>query len=437
MPKGIPRFPAMRDAERAILGCMVRNSDFRDKALTELTTDDFYYSDTASVFSGFTSLSSAGLTCSPAAVAEHSAKPLVYIRELVEESSGTTDKQLETLIQEVLRVSTLRKTYALCKDVAGSINKDSSVETVLQTLETGLYKQDRKGIEDAIDGSEVMRDAVAEVLAKAAGEGPKAISTGLKELDRAILGLQPGRVFVIAARPGMGKSALADTIRRAVTAQGYGAIQFSLEMSKEEIMEREIAYQSQTNLRKIISGSDMSSDSLARVGDLASSILPGRWYIDDRSFSISAIRRRARILSGRMQRQGIQLGIVVLDYIQLAGDNGEHREQSVASISRGCKQMAKELGCTVVALSQLNRSCDNREDRRPLMSDLRESGAIEQDADIVGFVYREHCYDESVPPEEAEFIIRKHRSGPTGTVRLAYNPKLVCFSDLAYLHVQG
>lgn len=131
-----------------------------------------------------------------------------------------------------------------------------------------------------------------------------------------------------------------------------------------------------------------------------------------------------------MARQGIKLGLVVLDYIQLAGENGDGREQSVSAISRGCKLMAKELDCTVLALSQLNRSCEFREDRRPMLSDLRESGSIEQDADWVGFVYREHMYDTSHPPEDAEFIIRKQRSGPLGTVHLLYDTKSVTFRDV-------
>jgi replicative DNA helicase len=178
-----------------------------------------------------------------------------------------------------------------------------------------------------------------------------------------------------------------------------------------------------------MSAKDVTSEELGRVSAAVGATTRDHWFIDDRTYNIAGIRRRARIVHQRMARKGIKLGLVILDYIQLAGENGDGREQSVSAISRGCKLMAKELDCTVLALSQLNRQCEFRDDKRPMLSDLRESGSIEQDADWVGFVYREHLYEQSCPPEDAEFIIRKQRSGPLGTVHLRYNPKLVTFQD--------
>jgi replicative DNA helicase len=203
-------------------------------------------------------------------------------------------------------------------------------------------------------------------------------------------------------------------------------------MSAAEIAERELSNQTGINLRNILAGVGIGESDQRKLDGLGGSIaaLSKRWAIDDRTYSISGIRRRARIIHNRMAREGIKTGVVILDYIQLAGENGEGREQSVAAISRGCKLMAKELGCTVLALSQLNRACESRDDRRPLMSDVRESGAIEQDADVVAFVYREGMYDESVPGSLAELIIRKHRSGPTGTVHLQFNEKTASFGDV-------
>ncbi len=276
---------------------------------------------------------------------------------------------------------------------------------------------------------------VADFLSRHASGGGPEISSGLRDLDRTIIGLRPGKMGVIAARPSMGKTALAGSIRRSVLAQGYGVIEFALEMSAEELLERELSFQAGLNLQKVLSAKGITPDELARVrgtvGDATGTgcLVSGRWFIDDRTYGIAGMRRKARIISGRMARQGIKVGLVVIDYLQLAGDNGEDRQQSIAAVSRGAKFMAKELGCTVLALSQLNRQCEFREDRRPMMSDLRESGSIEQDADYVAFVYREHLYDNSFPAEEAELIFRKQRSGPIGTLRLRYNPKMVTFSD--------
>jgi replicative DNA helicase len=349
-----------------------------------------------------------------------------------------TPGQLKTLVAELRRVSGLRGIYDACSQARGSIGKDAKVEEILELLEKGLYRLDRSGATEAIDGADALSGALDELQRRIAGGGGPEISTGLKALDKAIIGLRPGKNIVIAARPGMGKTALADTIRRNVLnpdlqqGQLLGAIQFSLEMSAAEIAERELSNQTGFNLRNILAGVGIGESDQRKLDGLGGSIaaLSKRWAIDDRTYSISGIRRRARIVHNRMAREGIKTGVVILDYIQLAGENGEGREQSVAAISRGCKLMAKELGCTVLALSQLNRACESRDDRRPLMSDVRESGAIEQDADVVAFVYREGMYDESVPGSLAELIIRKHRSGPTGTVHLQFNEKTASFGDV-------
>ncbi len=315
-----------------------------------------------------------------------------------------------------------------CSDASECIGKNAKLEEILQVLEAGLYGVDN-GSTDIQDGSDVMERVVDEFVTRANSGGANYISTGIKALDNLILGCRGGKMVVIAGRPSMGKTALADSIRRAVIGQGYGALTFSLEMASEELCERELAYQTSMNLRKISQGKNVTAEEIAAAEKAKKVIDKGLWKIDDKSYSISAIRRRAKIEARKMAKKGKKLKLVILDYIQLAGDNGEGREQSVAAISRGCKMMAKELDCTVLALSQLNRLCELREDKRPMMSDLRESGAIEQDADIVLFVYREHVYDMNVPPSESELIVRKHRSGPLGTVRAKYVPETTTFTD--------
>lgn len=429
-PQGNGRAPAVLESEQAAIGCALRDPESAELVVSELQPEDFYSSRTQAVFKAIRDLSEGELTVNPVSVSERSGTARPEVDELVDRASGVTPAQLKTLISDIRRVGALRRIYQACTNAASQVGKDSKVEDVVEILEAGLYKANRDGADEASDGSEVLTKVVEDFLARhKLGGGPE-ISTGLRDLDRALVGLRPGKMGVIAARPSMGKTALASTIRRSVLAQGHGVIEFNLEMSKEELLERELAFQAQINLSKVLRAKDITDEELIRIRGATGSLFPGRWFIDDRTYSIAGMRRKARILSGRMGRHGIKTGCVIVDYIQLAGENGDGREQSIAAISRGCKFLAKELGCTVLALSQLNRSCEYREDRRPLMSDLRESGSIEQDADWVGFVYREHMYDNSHPAEDTEFILRKQRSGPIGTVRLRYSPKLVAFGNV-------
>ncbi len=421
--------PCVLESEQAAIGCALSDPEHAELVVSELDAVDFYSSKTQAAFKAIKDLSEAQLTVNPVSVSERTGTARPEIEELVDRAKGITPSQLKTLLSDIRRVGTLRRIYVACTNAASGVGRDSKVEEVVEILEKGLYGASRDGADEASDGSAVLAQVVEDFMARhKLGGGPE-ISTGLRDLDRALVGLRPGKMGVIAARPSMGKTALASTIRRAVLSQGYGVIEFNLEMAKEELLERELAFQAQMNLSKVLRAKDVTEEELARVGTVGGAFVPGRWFVDDRTYSIAGMRRKARILAGRMARQGVKVGTVIIDYLQLAGEQGEGREQSIAGISRGAKFLSKELGCTVLALSQLNRSCEYREDRRPLMSDLRESGSIEQDADWVGFVYREHMYDNAMPPEETEFIIRKQRSGPIGTVRLKYHPKLVSFSN--------
>lgn len=417
------------ETEKKVLGCVLNGAEV---PLTELTTDDFHALDHHVIWAACLDLFEANQLPLPVLVHERSGVQLEALVSLVDESSGITDKELEGFTQELKRVGALRTLARACQAAQESAGKDVKIEEVLENLESKLYSIDNQGSGEAKDASKSLDNVIKDVLERADRGGRPGISTGLGDLDKAIIALFPGKVIVLAGRPSMGKTALADTLRRNVLIQGYGVVQFSLEMDDWDLAERELASKSGINLRKLLVASGLADEEKQRIGSLAGSQVDGRWFIDDRTYSISGIRRRARILHGRMARAGIKLGLIIIDYIQLFGENGEGREQAIAAISRGCKLMAKELGCTVLALSQLNRACESRDDRRPLMSDLRESGAIEQDADIVAFVYREYMYDNSHPPEDCELILRKHRNGPLGTVHLDYNPKLVAFEDRAY-----
>ncbi len=286
---------------------------------------------------------------------------------------------------------------------------------------------DGEGMSDAAD---VMNEVIGDFIERSRGLGPPEISTGLKDLDRAIIGLRPGRVMVVAARPGMGKSALAGTICRAVLKQDYACLLFNLEMAKQEILERELAFLAHMNLRRVMAAKDITVDEMARVIAAKTMIQRAQWAVYDDCFSMVEIQRKSLVVAKHLKKEGKKLGCVIIDYLQLIGDVGtEGRQQSVSACSRIAKLLSKQLGCTVILLSQLNRNCEYRDDKRPMLSDLRESGAIEQDADTVIFVYRDGVYNPSVSQDDAELIIRKQRSGPIGTVRVRFNPRTVSFED--------
>jgi len=292
---------------------------------------------------------------------------------------------------------------------------------------------DDQGIENSVpvcDGSDVVDGCLASFMERYTGVAPPSISTGIASIDRAIIGLRGGKMYVIAGRPGMGKTAIADSIRRSVVEQGYVVCEFSLEMASDEIGERELSFQARVNSRKVASGKEVTETELQRLQGAIGSVPRGLWWLYDSCFSMAAIVDKARQAKVRADAEGKRIGLIIIDYLQLLNDSGsENRQQSISACSRMTKLLSRELNCAIFALSQLNRGCEYREDKRPMMADIRESGSIEQDADLIGFVYREHQYDKSVDPSETEFIIRKQRSGPTGTVRIRFNPSTVHFDD--------
>ncbi|MDA1099612.1 MAG: replicative DNA helicase [Proteobacteria bacterium] len=286
------------------------------------------------------------------------------------------------------------------------------------------------------------------------------VSSGLVDLDRKLGGLHPSDLIILAGRPAMGKSALAANIafhaahnikrKRLETGQekvvdGAVVAFFSLEMSAEQLATRLLAEQARITSEKIRRG-EITSDEFSRLVTASQAIEQAPLYIDDTpALTVSALRTRAR----RLKRQH-DLGLVVVDYLQLlrSSGRGENRVQEISEITQGLKALAKELNVPVLALSQLSRQVEAREDKRPLLSDLRESGSIEQDADVVMFVYREEYYHERKQPEEntpdhlkwqeqmdrihgiAEVIIGKQRHGPTGTVRMQFEREFTKFSNL-------
>ena len=256
------------------------------------------------------------------------------------------------------------------------------------------------------------------------------VSTGFTDIDRMTSGLQPSDLIVVAGRPSMGKTALCMNMALNIATSGIPVGIFSLEMSKEQLVTRLLSAESEIEHGKLRTGS-LSSAELPRLFQAASRLSEATMFIDDAgALSVLELRARAR----RMKKEH-GLGFVIVDYLQLMkGRNTiDRREQEISEISRFMKSLAKELHIPVIAISQLNRMVEQREDRRPRLSDLRESGAIEQDADVIMFIYRDEVYNKSPDnPNKgiAEVLIEKQRNGPTGKVELAFIDKCTSFRNL-------
>ena len=260
------------------------------------------------------------------------------------------------------------------------------------------------------------------------------VRTGFYDLDRYTAGLQPGDLIVLAARPSMGKTAFALNMAEHVAVhEGLPVVVFSMEMGASQLALRMVGSLGRIDQQHLRTGA-LRDDEWGRLTEAVDRLGKAAVFIDESpALNPAELRARAR----RQARQCGKLGLIVVDYLQLmsgtTSSNDENRATVIGEISRGLKALAKELQCPVLALSQLNRSVESRTDKRPMMSDLRESGAIEQDADVIMFIYRDDYYtkDACKEPGVAEIIIGKQRNGPTGTVKLTFLKPLTKFDNLA------
>ena len=264
-----------------------------------------------------------------------------------------------------------------------------------------------------------------------AGEEVTGVPSGFRELDRLTSGFQPGNLVIVAARPSMGKSALAlcMSANLAVRKQVPVAL-FTLEMSKSEVTQRLMCSEAKVESQRLRTGK-LAADDWPRLTAACDKLAKAPIYVDDTgSMSIMGIRAKAR----RLKSHEPNLGLIVVDYLQLmtSDSNYENRVQEVSQISRQLKILARELDLPIVAMSQLSRAVEQRHDKRPILSDLRESGSLEQDSDLVMFIYRDEYYNDESPDQGlAEVILSKHRNGPTGVVKLSFLQRYAKFADLA------
>ncbi|WP_069164543.1 replicative DNA helicase [Nocardia altamirensis] len=313
----------------------------------------------------------------------------------------------------------------------GYAAEDQDVDEIVDRAQAEIYDvTERRSSDDILPLADLLQPTLTELDAIAAGGGVGGVPTGFTELDAITNGFHPGQLIIIAARPGHGKSTLAmDVMRSCSIKHGLANVIFSLEMSRSEIVMRLLSAEAKVKLADMRAGR-MSDADWTRLATRMAEIGDAPLYVDDSpNMTMMEIRAKARRL-----RQRHDLNLVVVDYLQLmtSGKRTENREQEVAEFSRNLKLLAKELDVPVIAVSQLNRGPEQRADKRPMVSDLRESGGIEQDGDMVILLHRPDAYDRDDPRGgEADLILGKHRNGPTGTITLAHQLHLSRFVDRA------
>lgn len=322
----------------------------------------------------------------------------------------------------------LRETLAVLRERITACYREESAEALLTATMRQLGQLNVSGNHDGLVSVSESCDAVLQAIESRQNDqvATDRIETGFVGLDRALGGFRNGQLIVLAARPGVGKSALALNIATQVMQSGYGVLFISLEMTHEELTERLLSGESGITAHDITTG-NVSAHQWDILHEHTAAIREQKmWYIDD-SYALDAITTKARVC---YRKHGIRF--IVVDYLQLTDaemKRGMLREQAVAAVSRELKRLAVELQVPVLALSQLNRDLERRDDKRPRLADLRESGSIEQDANVVLMLHRPDAYDVEDRPGEAELIIAKNRSGATGTLQFTWHKECCRFRD--------
>jgi replicative DNA helicase len=432
--------PNSIEAEQSLLGGLMLDALAWDKVADVITADEFYRKDHRLIFSAIANLVESGSPCDVVTVSEHldsrgeldNSGGLEYLATLANETAGAANARAYA---KILRErATLRALISAGNEIAGSAfsNDGRTAAEVLDDAEKMVFEIADKGTRGK-NGfkslKEILPEAVDRIDTLHQSDGDiTGISTGYNEFDKLTAGLQPGDLIIVAGRPSMGKTTLAvNMAENAAIGSKVPTAIFSMEMPAQQLAFRMISSLGRVDQTHLRTGNFPDED-WSRINTAVQLMSEAPIFIDDTpSLSPGEIRARAR----RLQREH-GLGLIVIDYLQLmqVPGNKENRATEIAEISRGLKALAKELSCPVIALSQLNRSVEQRTDKRPVMSDLRESGAIEQDADLILFIYREEVYNQDTPRKGiADIAIAKQRNGPIGDFPLTFVGRYTKFEN--------
>lgn len=429
-------------AEQSVLGAVFISPDSIITLADVLTPDDFYKPANKIVFKTMLSLLEKGepidATTMVSALTNQgdisNIGGINYVVELV--NSTPTSKNVEHYAKLVKEKASLRKVIAeLSESLSSAYQGDISINEIIEKTEKSILDISNQNVGNGFRNVADIIDTHMQIVEKRSETDGvvTGLSTGFVGLDKITTGLHEDNLIILAARPAMGKTALALNIAKNIaTKEKKPAIIFSLEMGAEDLIERMIASEGSVPAYHLKTG-NLNADEWRRVIQAQKNLYDAPIFVDDTAgIRISEIRSNARKLSQEMGG----LGVIVIDYLQLiTGSKGENRQQVVSEISRELKILAKDLKVPVIALSQLSRAVEQRQDKRPMLADLRESGSIEQDADIVAFLYREAYYQkEQADSQEAnnvtELILEKNRHGSLGTVKLYFHKEYTKFSNI-------
>lgn len=432
--------PHSIEAEQSVIGSMLMDKDAIPAAVDILSKEDFYSTQYGIMFESMVELYNEAkpidLVTVQNRLKEKDVPPEVASLEAVKDIISTvpTSTNIKTYANIVHDKAVMRRLIRTSEDIANTCYAGKEpLDVILEDTEKNIFSViQQKNHGELVPIGEVAENVLSKIeKASKTKEKITGVSTGFSDLDYMTSGFQPSDLVLIAARPSMGKTALVlNMIRHVAMKKKRPCMIFSLEMSKEQLVNRLLSMESDINSQKLRTGElgDADWESLVQaVMEVSKSPL----VIDDTpGITVTELRSRCRKIK---LEKGLDL--IVIDYLQLmsgSSKRSENRQQEVSEISRNLKAVAREMECPVIALSQLSRAPDQRPDHRPQLSDLRESGAIEQDADIVMFIYRDEKYNpDTEHPGEAELIVAKQRNGPTGTVNLVWKQDTTKFVSMA------
>ncbi len=433
--------PSSEESERVILGAILLDNAVIAEAVEHLKPEDFYSPLNRRVFAAMIALFERQMQIDPILIGEElkkegSLESIGGITTITNLTFGLPHfSKVEEYIRVVRNKSVIRNLIRTCNAITGeALAEEDEADVILDSAEQKIFEIAESRTKQTFSRIAPVADRViARVKERAAGEstGITGLSTGFRELDDMTSGMQRTDLIIVAGRPSMGKTALCLTLAQNAALHSNAVVAlFSLEMSKEQLVTRMLSSEAHINAHRFRTGHLMSNE-WERLAGAISTLSDARIFIDDTP-GISALEVRAK--ARRLAAEQKQLDLIVIDYLQLmgsaAGRRNENRQQEVSQISRELKALAKELDVPVLALSQLSRAPEARNPPKPLMSDLRESGSIEQDADVVAFIYREDYYKETDENKGlAELILAKQRNGPTGTVKLAFLREFTRFEN--------
>ena len=430
--------PHSIEAEQSVIGSMLMDKEAITIASEQISGEDFYGKQYGILFDAMVELNDEAkpvdLVTLQERLKEKGAPPEIYSLEYIKDVMATlpTSVNIKSYVQIVAEKAVLRKLIRVNEEIANiCYAQKESLESILETSEKSIIDIiQKRNSGDFVPIRQIVMNAMNLIEEASKNKGAvTGIATGFLDLDYKTAGMQPSDLILIAARPSMGKTAFVLNIAQHVAFHDrQSVVIFSLEMSKEQLVNRLLSLESKVNSQAIRTG-NMKDDEWERLIESADVIGRSGLLIDDTpGISIGELRSKCRKF-----KLEYDLKMIIIDYLQLMTGSGkmESRQQEISDISRSLKALARELHVPVVALSQLSRAVEQRPDHRPMLSDLRESGAIEQDADVVMFIYRDDYYNKDTELKNvAEIIIAKQRNGAIGTINLAWLPDYTQFANL-------